>query len=1292
MKKSRMRETSTIVLALLYPLTAIAADPPVVISEFRTHGPNGGNDEFIELYNAGDTDVSIAGWKINGSNSSGSTSTRAVVPPGTVIRAKSFYLIANNASSGYSGTTPPDLTYSVGITDNGGIALLKSDNTIVDQVGMSNTSAYYEGTPLTPETTGTKSYERISAICGPDKDTNDNSSDFVLTATPNPQNSNSCRPSCAGDVCISPPGQCYEVPGVCNAGMCSYIPKNVGDDCDDGDPCTVGDKCDSNGLCMGAFLDCNAPPAPTCKDDNTRVVFSNGACVGGVCLYGETLFSCEFGCDWATGQCQNDPCAGVICETPPNTECYFVNGICDQGTCVYIAKPETALCSDGDLCTVSDHCDGNGNCLTGIPVVCPNLADKCIGDDLISYSNPRCDSKDGLCYYDETSIHCEFGCDAAKSECNNDPCEGVVCNAPPNNDCYEPDGQCIGGGCVYVAVEEGTACDDGNPCTTNDACNVSHVCTGVPLVCELTPPICESETVSKMTESSWCDVATGECHYQYRQVDCTKGCDEATGLCKGGVLISQFRTRGPNGGYDEFIELYNSSNEPLDIGGYKINGSNAIGSVSTRVTIPDGTVIGPQSYYLVANTTAVGPSYSGTVEPDLKYTTGITDDGGIALIDTTGTTVDQVGMSTGSVYKEGTPLNKVTSSTNWSYMRQTLLCGPDRDFNDNATDFVFGTASPRNSHSCRPECAGERCISNPSPFCLNQDQSQTYPEGVCDDQEQCSYPAVVVDCEWGCNTTSGNCNPDPCLGVTCETPPNDCYDTQGTCIEGECVYETLELGIACDDGNACTVDDQCDGSGHCIGTERTCDTPPEGPCWQEEGICVDGECVYAGKPETEPCDDGDLCTLEDHCDGQGACVGTKNPCIPPPPECLDEETSLVYLEGTCVEGECTYSTTEITCSFGCDEKTGVCRPDPCLNVICIVPPGPCYETVGTCVNGQCIYAPLSQGTECDDGDWCTEPDVCNAEHVCIGPPKECPDLPPGCLNDIISRSFEKGFCDPEKTGLCVYPSHDTNCEFGCNHETGLCFGDPCASVVCDQPPTTCHYDTGKCVEGECVYELKPESSACDDGDECTVLDACDSEGNCIGEPRVCETPPPPECVEGKSRVYSQKGTCDGGCVYPFDETLCDNGCDEASGLCIGDPCIGVVCTNPPGPCYMTNGVCKGGECIYAPKDAGVSCDDNDPCTEDTKCDGKGVCAGGSIVPNCQAESESDAVISESDAIEDVADVTEATPEATIDEVVSEETTPETSGSGGGGCNSTATGATWMVLAVLALALRPLRKR
>jgi hypothetical protein len=174
----------------------------VVISEFRFRGPSGGNDEFIEIYNSTNAQVDISDWRIWGSNNSGGTggSPRYIFPANTILQSGQYYLVTNNAASGYSGTVPGDGTYGTGITDDGGIALTLSDDvTVVDAVGLSTGSAYQEGTPLTSLGTSNQNrgYERkVGGNAGSCVDTNNNSSDFQIRTPSNPQNLSSPTTTC----------------------------------------------------------------------------------------------------------------------------------------------------------------------------------------------------------------------------------------------------------------------------------------------------------------------------------------------------------------------------------------------------------------------------------------------------------------------------------------------------------------------------------------------------------------------------------------------------------------------------------------------------------------------------------------------------------------------------------------------------------------------------------------------------------------------------------------------------------------------------------------------------------------------------------------------------------------------------------------------------------------------------------------------------------------------------------------------------------------------------------------
>ena len=167
----------------------------------------------------------------------------------------------------------------------------------------------------------------------------------------------------------------------------------------------------------------------------------------------------------------------------------------------------------------------------------------------------------------------------------------------------------------------------------------------------------------------------------------------------GQVLISEFRTRGPNGASDEFIELYNPTLSTVTIGGLKIRASNSAGSVSDRITIPAATTLLSGRHYLVANSTG----YVGPVAANQTYATGIADDGGIAITGSNGATIiDSVGMSSGSAFKEGTPLAPLTNNVNQSYERKPGgASGNGTDTNNNASDFFLnaGSSNPQNLDS-----------------------------------------------------------------------------------------------------------------------------------------------------------------------------------------------------------------------------------------------------------------------------------------------------------------------------------------------------------------------------------------------------------------------------------------------------------------------------------------------------------------------------------------------------------------------------------------------------------------
>jgi uncharacterized protein len=167
-----------------------AADDPVVISEFRTRGPAGGNDEFVELRNRSAAPVEISDWLLQGcaAGAPGNPSNRATVPVGIVLAPGQSYLFANNAAGGYSGAVEPDQTYVTGITDFApanfaGIRLVDAGGAVRDSVG-SPSSPCREGTGIvTPGTNADSSFERVGGTA----DTGNNAADFQGPKPGDPQ-------------------------------------------------------------------------------------------------------------------------------------------------------------------------------------------------------------------------------------------------------------------------------------------------------------------------------------------------------------------------------------------------------------------------------------------------------------------------------------------------------------------------------------------------------------------------------------------------------------------------------------------------------------------------------------------------------------------------------------------------------------------------------------------------------------------------------------------------------------------------------------------------------------------------------------------------------------------------------------------------------------------------------------------------------------------------------------------------------------------------------------------------
>jgi hypothetical protein len=182
----------TVGLALIPKMPTRAWGDHVVISEIQIFGDGGSpaNDEFVELFNPTDSPVTMSGWRLRRKNSSGTEANLVAVLNGT-IPAHAYYLIADGA--GYNGTITPDSVYSAVSYEmtNNYTVLLYSDAgaTLVDKVGF-GTAVDYESSPFASNPPANGSLERISNI-----DTDNNSLDFRLRTTADPENSGFVEPT-----------------------------------------------------------------------------------------------------------------------------------------------------------------------------------------------------------------------------------------------------------------------------------------------------------------------------------------------------------------------------------------------------------------------------------------------------------------------------------------------------------------------------------------------------------------------------------------------------------------------------------------------------------------------------------------------------------------------------------------------------------------------------------------------------------------------------------------------------------------------------------------------------------------------------------------------------------------------------------------------------------------------------------------------------------------------------------------------------------------------------------------
>lgn len=341
-----------------------------------------------------------------------------------------------------------------------------------------------------------------SGICkGSEKDCSDLDSDciegYCLQGTCTTRNMEDGL-DCDDDNVCTENDQCFQ--GQCKGNIVS---NDAQISCDDQKPCTENDVC-VDGICAGATKDCSS--------------LDDGKCLKGVCGEdGECTIEAiadNTVCAYGDGCVLESRCSSGICEVTQMKDCSSLDDDCNEGECVIgtggicSAKPinEDGECDDGNLCMVGDRCvqgvciptgekdcddsktcttdscnETDGSCLHSLDEGYCFINDKCYADEYPNPENEYCERCEAATSTSNWTALSDVSCDDGDPCTVGDICEIGVCNSGSPKDCSGLDDECVtgvcgdGGVCVEENKPDDTDCQDGNICTENDKC-ASGVC------------------------------------------------------------------------------------------------------------------------------------------------------------------------------------------------------------------------------------------------------------------------------------------------------------------------------------------------------------------------------------------------------------------------------------------------------------------------------------------------------------------------------------------------------------------------------------------------------------------------------------------------------------------------------------------------------------------------------------------------------------------------------------------------------------------------------------------------
>ena len=471
----------------------------------------------------------------------------------------------------------------------------------------------------------------------------------------------------------------------------------------------------------------------------------------------------------------------------------------------------------------------------------------------------------------------------------------------------------------------------------------------------------------------------------------------------------------------------------------------------------------------------------------------------------------------------------------------------------------------------------------------------------------------------------------------------------------------LTTGLACDDGQPCTLD--------------LCNYTKAAQCSHLPLF----DCCTA--PQSRECNDYNRCT-EDSCDVatnacqhlvDPACCLTDEDCLGVYPDSFDtvaEQTAFDQCtDAVCVGGQCRFGrdrtnpgccvTTDAELGLGCSDRNS-CTTDLCADQ------GSGYP--------QCTY----------DADPLDDPDVDDGDECCFTS-ADCDDGDAATI-DLCARvdfADDAPHCPGVSQSQCCHQTNPLYCGDDADCDDGLaCTDDACVDNGCEFTPVasaeSCCESHAQCSDGDacttdyccvgaddpivgcagphtCASEPLEDATCCDSHDDCRGINAppemfCRAaRGYCIGG--ACRYGPPTDalCCVTEDDCPQQDCTtwtcatnqCQATPIDDCCETVLD--CPAPSGDCVLAACINGACAELelPNCCVDTNGA-------QVPD---ADCADADPCTTDycvdvgdkfqcrhVKTGGAGCCATSATCPDDHVQC-TDRACSDEHACELMADAT-----------------------------------------------------